>query len=90
MQGLEAVLGERKYLLVGALLLGHLAARDQALPLEFGQCRIDGAETGLVNVTERAFLEGLFDFVTAGVAAAECAEAEDLRVHEWLPVLIPT
>ncbi len=74
-------LGDGVDLLVGPLLLGHLPAGDQALLVEPCERRVDGAETGLVDVAERPLLEGLLDLVAAGVAPAEDAEAEGFRVH---------
>src|SRR3546814_15770600 len=53
----------------------HFRAADRL------QGRIDRSEACLVEVAERAFLEGLLDLVAAGGAARQHAEAKGLCIH---------
>src|SRR3546814_2105075 len=68
-------------LLVGALLLRHGGGGGQPFPLQPGQGRIDRAEARLVQMPEETVLEYLLDFVAAGGAEAERAQAQGLGIH---------
>src|SRR3546814_2727072 len=68
-------------LLGRALLLRLGAHRHEAVGAQRVQGRIDRSEACLVEVAERAFLEGLLDLVAAGGAARQHAEAKGLCIH---------